>query len=219
MRAYQSCRLKPYRTARQPTKLMSVICQLFVTLLGLGYCWFAMQTAGATSFQTKDFTSLVREADEIVIGTVTAINARRTTKREIVTDYGFDDLEIIAGMAQGDSLTLTLLGGTVGTDSLMVAGAPKFKHGVRYLVFVAGNGAAMFPLVGGHQGIFQLRKDLVSGDVRVHDYAGRAMDRMTGGGGAVKAALAPARIESSEPLTEKAFIDAIRAELTKKGAG
>ena len=201
----------------QPTKFKNVVCKLFVTLLGFGYCLLAMQTAEATSFQAKNFSALVQEADEIVIGTVVAISARRTAAREIVTDYRLDELEIITGTVRGGSLTLTLLGGTVGTDSLTVAGAPKFEHGVRYLLFVVGNGAVMFPLVGGHQGVFQMRKDLVSGEMRVHDYAGRALSRLPGV--AVKATVDPARSEPREPLTEKAFVDAIRADLAKKGAG
>ena len=56
---------------------------------------------------------------------------------------------------------------------MTIAGAPDFVIGVRYLVFVAGNGSVIFPVVGGHQGIFQIRPDPQTGRSNVYDYSGR----------------------------------------------
>lgn len=167
----------------------------------------APTAAGAISFEARDFDALAREADQVVIGTVTAKSSRRTGVREIVTDYRFEQLQIVKGSVPGSSLTLTMLGGAVGTDSLTVAGAPTFKRGVRYLVFVSGNGSVMFPLVGGPQGIFQMRKDAASGISRVHDYAGQPVTRLPKRAGKAGADA----VATSELMTESSFVEAIRA--------
>ena len=179
-------------------------------------CVLVIGTAGAISFEARDFDALAGEAEQIVIGTVTATNPRRTGEREIVTDYRFDDLKILKGMVPTGSLTLTMLGGTVGTDTLAVAGAPKFQRGKRYLVFVTGNGSVMFPLVGGHQGIFQMRTDAASGVSRVHDHTGRPMTRLPGR--AAKAPVDSAGVDGGAPMTETAFVDAIRGKVAGRGA-
>lgn len=174
-------------------------------------CAFGASATGAASFEPRDFDALVAEADQVVIGTAVTMSARRTGPREIVTDYRFSDLEIVKGTLLTTSLKLTMLGGTVGTDSLTVAGAPTFQRGVRYLVFVSGNGSVMFPLVGGHQGIFQIRKDAVSGTSRVHDYAGRAVTRLPGR--TARADADQLHTDAGESISEAAFVDAIRARV------
>ena len=171
--------------------------------------------AVSITFEARDFNALVHEADQIVIGTVAAKDARRTGDREIVTDFRFDDLKIVKGAVPSTSLTLTMLGGTVGSETLAVAGAPTFQRGVRYLIFVTGNGSVMFPVVGGHQGIFQLRKDGASGVSRVHDHAGRPA---TGLPGRAVGAGADLVFGTGEALTETAFVDAIRGKLAERGA-
>ena len=186
---------------------------VFITVFLSGL--LGAEFAASTTFEERDFNALVSEADQIVIGTVAAKVARRTGDREIVTDFRFEDLKVVKGTVPSASLTLTMLGGTVGTETLAVAGAPTFQRGVRYLVFVSGNGSVMFPVVGGHQGIFQLRKDGASGVSRVHDHAGRPATKLPGrtiGGDADPA------VGMGEALTETAFVDAIRGKLAERGA-
>ena len=188
----------------------------FAAMIVLMCCLLATGTVRAISFEPRDFAALAREADQVAIGTVTAINSRRTGEREIVTDFRFDQLEIVKGTLPTGSLTLTMLGGTVGAEALTVAGAPTFQLGVRYLVFVSGNGSAMFPLVGGQQGIFQMRRDAATGVSRVHDYAGRPVIRLPGAAG--KSAVDLVRVDSNESISEVEFVDAIRAQLITPGA-
>jgi hypothetical protein len=188
----------------------------FAVLLVLIFAVVTTNTAGAISFESRNFDALAVEADQIVIGTVASTNSRRTGAREIVTDFRFADLDVIKGAVANGTLTMTLLGGTVGTDTLTVAGAPTFHPGIRYLVFVSGNGSVMFPLVGGDQGIFQIRKDVVSGVSRVHDYAGRALTRLPGrADSALVDSLNP---ETGAVISEAVFVDAIRATLNAKAA-
>ncbi|MEO8103398.1 MAG: hypothetical protein ABI790_12790 [Betaproteobacteria bacterium] len=174
-------------------------------------------SADAVSFETRDFDALAREADQVVVGTMVAKDSRRTGEREIVTDYRFDDLKVVKGNVNGLTLTLTMLGGTVGTESLVIAGAPTFNRGSRYLLFVSGNGSVMFPLVGGNQGIFQMRKDEASGVTRVRDHAGRPVTRLPGLAG--RNIDVDAGADAGETVTETAFIDAIRSRNATARAG
>lgn len=185
-------------------------------LIVLVCCISGAETVGATTFEARDFDALASEADQVVIGTAAASSSRRTGAREIVTDYRFDDVEIVKGTAPAGSLTLTMLGGTVGSESLTVPGAPTFKRGIRYLVFITGNGSVMFPLVGGHQGIFQMRTNAASGVSRVHDYAGRPVTRLSGR--ASRELADRAGVDAGEPMTQEAFVDAIRDKVAATGA-
>ena len=188
----------------------------FAFLLAFTCNILTASTAGAIAFESRDFGALAAEANRIVIGTLASSNARRTGSREIVTDFRFAALDVIKGAVSEPTLMLTMLGGTVDTETLTVAGAPTFQPGVRYLVFVSGNGSVMFPLVGGAQGIFQIRKDAVSGVSRVHDYAGRPLTRLPWRD-------ATALVDQLDPepgaaISEADFVDAIRTTLGAKGS-
>ena len=175
-------------------------------------CLSATGKVDAVTFESRDFDALVSESDQIVIGAAISENARRTGKREIVTDYRFAELEIIKGTASTDALTM--LGGTMGSESLAIAGAPTFQRGNRYLIFIAGNGSVMFPLVGGYQGIFQIRKDELTGVSRVHDHAGRSVVRLPG---ETDAHLSDRReTVPADAMSEATFIDAIRVAIGKR---
>ena len=102
----------------------------FVVLIFCVCGTLVTSTAGAVSFETRDFDALAAEADQVVIGTAVATNSRRTGTREIVTDYRFTDLEIVKGTVLTTSLTLTMLGGSVGTETLTVAGVFCFSGDV-----------------------------------------------------------------------------------------
>ena len=194
--------------------------------LGLTLALLVSLTLGAPSldaisFQPKSFDELADEAEQIFIGTVRDATSRRTDKGPIVTDYMFGDLEVIKGGAPEPQASITMLGGTVGNESMTIAGAPAFVIGVRYLVFVAGNGSVIFPVVGGYQGIFQVRRDPQTGGSNVYDYGGRPIIGLP----ASKSALSNRDVESrpsgggsSAPPTAvstEAFVRAIRRALER----
>ena len=187
------------------------MCLRFAAFIVFACCLLVVTKAESVSFEAKDFDAIATEADLIFIGTGTGTSPRRTGSREIVTDYRFGDLEIVKGTASAGALTVTMLGGRIGAESLTVAGAPTFHQGVRYLVFVNGNGSVMFPLVGGDQGIFQIRKDAVSGVALVHDYAGRALTRLPGR--ASTNSLDRLQMRAGETVSQAAFVAAIRAKV------
>jgi hypothetical protein len=52
-----------------------------------------------------------------------------------------------------------MLGGTVGSETMEVTDAPKFKVGDRDILFVENNGTQFIPLVGIMHGRFRVKND------------------------------------------------------------
>lgn len=117
----------------------------------------------AASFEPKKFDQLVAEADEIFIGTATAAVPRKLAAGGIVTDVTFTNLQVLKGNTANTAITLMTMGGTVGGETFEIRGMPKFQIEIIYLVFAQGNGTTIFPVVGGDQGMFQIKPDAVTG--------------------------------------------------------
>ena len=128
--------------------------------------------ARATTFEPLGFDQLTARAEQIFVGTVTAANSTRTSRGMIVTDFVFDDLETVKGDATAKT-SIRMAGGTVGRQTLTIPGAPTFRVGERYLVFVEGNGKVLFPTLGGPQGIFRMKYDAEKSRTVVLDYGGQ----------------------------------------------
>ena len=129
--------------------------------------------ARAATFEAMDLDRLATRAEQIFIGTVHSASSLSPRPKHIVTDFRFVDIEVIKGEPPGPSTQVRMLGGTVGDLTLTIPGAPTFRIGTRYLVFIAGNRRVMFPTLGGGQGIFQIRENSVTGQREVFDYGGR----------------------------------------------
>jgi hypothetical protein len=70
----------------------------------------------------------------------------------------------------GNTVTLQFLGGTIGDTTLEVAEMPHFKNGERVVLFVAGNGTAVSPILGFFHGRFSVRNGADGRDeVIAHD--------------------------------------------------
>jgi hypothetical protein len=129
-------------------------------------------TAGV--FVVKDFEELVAEAEMIFVGTVSGEAAQKLAGGPIVTDVTFSSAQVLKG-PPGAMVVLRVVGGTVGRESLELTDVPRFRPGVRYLVFVKGNGRTIFPVVGGRRGLFQVVRDpALQADV-VRDAGGRPL--------------------------------------------
>lgn len=128
----------------------------FVILVG-----FLFSSARATSVIAPTFAELVAEADTIVRGTVTHVEARSvtTTRGPAVYTYVTLAIEQCAKGTAPQTLTLTLLGGTSGAQTLSIAGMPQFAIGDREIVFVQRNGRQLCPLVGFYHGRYRILKD------------------------------------------------------------
>ncbi|MBK8974635.1 MAG: hypothetical protein IPM29_01790 [Planctomycetes bacterium] len=114
-------------------------------------------------------SDLVAQADLVVVASVVARDCRwneeRTTIRTFVT---LGDVDVRKGEVEGP-IVLRFDGGSVGDDHIVVPCMPRLAVGSRYLLFVAGNGRHVSPIVGFDQGCFAIRDD------RLVDAAGREL--------------------------------------------
>jgi len=125
----------------------------------------------ATTVIPPTFSQLVNDAEFIFQGTVTATRSAwvgEGAQRHIATYVTFSVEDTVKGNP-GSSYTISMLGGTVGDDTMEIAGAPKFKVGNRDLLFVEHNGEQFVPLVGIMHGRFHVQRDQSGRDVVLTD--------------------------------------------------
>jgi hypothetical protein len=131
----------------------------FLLLLALAS---AFVPARATSVIPPSFPELVAEAEAIYRGRVTDVQTRRATAPDgtaiIKTYVTFTIERTLKGPARRD-VTLEFLGGTIGDESLVVTGMPKFSLGTTDYVFVQQNGVQYCPLVALGHGRYRLLRD------------------------------------------------------------
>ena len=190
---------------------MHIAFRCFVAILA-----FAALSSRATTFEPLDFDQLSTRADRIFIGTVTAANASRMPRGDIVTDFVFGDVEAVKGTLPGSDTSVRMLGGVIGDESLTVPGAPTFRVGGRYLVFIEGNGRVMFPTLGGPQGIFRVVHDDAKNEAMVLDYAGNPVMALPSGSGLLARPKQAAPSTTFGPAQEAFTKDAFVAEIRKR---
>jgi hypothetical protein len=125
---------------------------------------------GATVLEPVSPRQLVREAELIFEGVVTAVEYRLSdvaTPDHVALPHTFVTLTIEQTFkgeaATGSSLTLRFQGGPDGQDrALLIPGVPLFDVGERAILFVRGNGTQLCPLVGWEQGRLRLIEGAVS---------------------------------------------------------
>jgi len=115
----------------------------------------------ATTVIPPSFDDLVGQAEMIFQGTVTGVRSEWTGEgaQRHITSYVTVKVEETIKGNPGASVTLQMLGGTVGAETMEVADAPKFKVGDRDILFVENNGTQFIPLVGIMHGRFRVKKD------------------------------------------------------------
>ncbi|HEY4757674.1 MAG TPA: hypothetical protein VIH43_03880, partial [Chthoniobacterales bacterium] len=107
------------------------------------------------------FDDLVSRAEMIIQGSVTGVRSEWTgegAQRHIMSYVTVKVEDAIKGNP-GATVTLQMLGGTVGAETMQVSDAPKFKVGDRDILFVENNGTQFIPLVGIMHGRFRVKKD------------------------------------------------------------
>lgn len=134
----------------------------FQGLLGVMLCLVGTRAARATSVIPPTFPELVAEAEEIVRGRVTDIAVRRSSAPDgtpvIKTHVTFTVERTLKG-PERQEITLELLGGTIGDESLVVTGLPRFEIGSTDYLFVERNGVQFCPLVAVRHGRYRLLRD------------------------------------------------------------
>lgn len=120
----------------------------------------------ATTVIPPSFDELVSRAEMIFQGKVTDVRSEWTgegAQRHIMSYVTLKVEDAIKGNP-GSTVTLRMLGGTVGGETMEVSDAPKFKVGDRDILFVENNGTQFVPLVGIMHGRFRVKKDTAGQD-------------------------------------------------------
>ncbi len=140
---------------------MILIRRVFALLALIGLATGAV----AMTVLPPTFPELVAEAETIVRGQVTAVRSEEFDSpqgRGIRTLITLTVERTLKG-APGDTVTLSLMGGTVGRRTLAIAGMPQFQVGDRQIVFMADNGRVFCPLIGIGHGRYHVRTDAATG--------------------------------------------------------
>src|SRR6266513_633659 len=120
-----------------------------------------VSVAFATTVIPPSFDDLVSRAEMIFQGTVIDVRSEWTGEggqRHIASYVTLKVDDAIKGNP-GAKVTLNMMGGTVGAETMEVTDAPKFKVGDRDILFVENNGTQFIPLVGIMHGRFRVKKD------------------------------------------------------------
>ena len=150
----------------------------------------------------RDFADLVARAEQIVVGTVEAVEEGENENGGPLTFVTFTDLTVVKGDVE-PPFVLQLHGGTARDGVVVhVPDMPEFTVGDELVLFVRGNGHDFCPLVGVWQGRFRVRDGVV--------------ERFDG---SVVTGLADGHLDSAQPraarrpLRLSEFTDLIREEM------
>jgi len=120
--------------------------------------WALVHSANAMVVVERDFPDLVERAETIVAGTVAEVRNAQKDSGAPITLVTVSDLSVLKGGAR-ESITLEFYGGVSGEYAVRVPDMPTFAPGERVVLFIAGNGENVCPLVGVWQGSFRVRFD------------------------------------------------------------
>src|SRR5438477_6503744 len=168
-------------------------------------------SALATTVIPPSFDELVSRAEVIFQGTVTDVRSQwvgEGGQRHINSYVTFKVEDAIKGKP-GAQITLQMLGGTVGSETMEVTDAPKFKVGDRDILFVENNGTQFVPLVGIMHGRFRVKKDAAGQDA-VFTNEGSPLSDVSNLGKNEEAASA------GRPISKQEFRQAIQAKAQKQ---
>lgn len=122
-------------------------------------------SARATTVDPPTLRQMVDRADRIFVGEVTDVRSYRTGA-SIHTDVTFRTSETVKG-ASSQMVLLTFLGGTVGEDTLEVAGMPRFVRGEEQVVFSMSGERLASPIIGMWHGRVRVSRDRTTRMARV----------------------------------------------------
>jgi hypothetical protein len=117
----------------------------------------------------RSFAQLVADAPLIVVSTVAA---RRSAwehygaSRIIVTTVTLQVESVLKGSA-GRELTVEVVGGSIGDETMRVSDTPEFRVGDRDVLFLTGTPHTVSPLIGSNEGRFRVVTEAATGVARV----------------------------------------------------
>jgi hypothetical protein len=187
--------------------------KLIRSFLFLTFGIASISMLSATTVIPPTFDQLVSQAEIIFQGTVTNVQSRwegEGANRHIQTAVTFKVEDKVKG-APGSSYTISMLGGTVGDETMEVTDAPKFKVGDRDFLFVEHNGTQFIPLVGIMHGRFRVQHDKQTGRDMVATNDGAPVVDVDQLGKEEHAAT----VGSGTPLTPQAFRGVVQTRLAR----
>lgn len=132
-------------------------------VLALAFVVLPPQPAHATIAVKLELADLVEQSDVIAVGTVAKAESRWTDdQRLIVTDVTIDVGDGLLGCSDGESVTFTVMGGTVGDISQTVAGEAIFRSGEKAVVFLGQRPSGHLGVIGLSQGKYHV--EAIPGD-------------------------------------------------------
>ena len=173
------------------------VSRLFVSLACVAVSLTGLQ---ATTVIPPTFDELVGRAELIFQGTVTDVRSEWTGegKQRHIQSYVTLRVDDQIKGKPGASYTLSMLGGTVGEQTMEVTDTPKFKVGDRDILFVENNGTQFIPLVGIMHGRFRVQREEASGREIVATESGRFLSDVSQLGKDERAATAGKALSTGE---------------------
>ncbi len=132
----------------------------------------------ASSVIPLDLQQCVHYSGLAFAGTVSRVRAEYTRDHStIVTRVTFSHIVVAKGRHNWLTLTMTLEGGRVGPEEIIVPGQPQFELGRRYILLVDSDlgtsDNSYIPVIGMYQGFFTVDKDSSRREDVVMDLNGR----------------------------------------------
>lgn len=146
-------------------------------LLALVTLVASLSVANASTVDAPTLRQMVDRADRIFVGQVVNVRSYRTGE-SIHTDVTFRTSDVVKG-AESPMVVLTFLGGTVGEDTLEVAGMPRFEVGDEQVIFSLDAARQLSPIVGLWHGRVRVSRDRINGTARVLRNDGTPFERST----------------------------------------
>ncbi|MEM7050539.1 MAG: hypothetical protein AAF604_12815 [Acidobacteriota bacterium] len=142
-------------------------------LVLLGLIALAASTQ-ATTLIRQDLGEQIDQAELIFAGTVVHMETAVTAKDGFPFTFVTFEVErtLKGDFPRGGSLTLRFGGGETKDDQTIIHGIPRFALDGRHVLFVAGNGQGVCPLVGWSQGKLDLRRHPETGEEILTDNDG-----------------------------------------------
>lgn len=161
-------------TGRRTTALRSGRSGLLVALVLAILGSWTVQSA----VRRVPLEECAREADSVFVGRVVAVSTRwGDTGKMIWTDYLFQVEEVWKGQP-ASYRTVSVAGGTVGGQSILVSHVPAFEQHATYVVYAYDNARLVAEaVVGVEQGLFREVADTSTGQKILVDAFGYLMER------------------------------------------
>lgn len=150
----------------------SIVFLIFLAL----FIFSVSLPAKASAVVKMTFDEIVSDADIILSGKVTQVEAKReqnprTGKNSIYTYVTVESDQVLRGSLKGSTYTFRMLGGAIPGEPIgeMLVGAPEFKLDQEIFLFLKNDSSLYCPVVGLSQGRFNLRTDQKTGYKMVYD--------------------------------------------------